>query len=190
MNTDTSTGLAGTTVQTSPKLVWFRRILSLFIIYHLVAVVFMPNPDNALVEKMKPVFKAYWMGLEFGSQWNFFAPEPGPSPLFIQYEIFDKNNFLIVADRLPSYPDDYFFRDRQIRRLSLIRYVFQDDNKIYAIILPWLCRQYPDAESVTLKKTMLKIPSMIEVAMGERKFYDENGSQTRPLGTMTCEGRR
>jgi hypothetical protein len=167
-----------------------KRIFSIFIIYHLIAVLIAANPNHYLAKKIQTVFMPYWMAFEFASQWNFFAPEPGPAPIFIKYELFNAQGETIIADQMPSYPDDFFFRDRQIRRLNVVRYLMKDDSKVYSIFIPWLCRQYPEAETIKLKKYMHRIPSAMEIQNQERVFGDEIGAIEYPMPEVYCEGRR
>ncbi len=172
------------------KLNWFRRCLTVFIFYHLTAILLAPNSDHYLGEQLKPYFEPYWLGLELGGRWNFFAPEPGPVPGFIYFEIFDSHHQSILSDRMPTYPDHYFFRDRQIRRLSLIRAIIGDDQNIITILVPWLCRNHPEADHISLKKAFMAIPNILEVKRKERTLYDESTLQEVELGTFNCEGRR
>ncbi len=96
-------------IRIKTPLLWVRRGLTLFILYHLSAMLVSQNSDHYLADRLKPYFMPYWQLLEFGSEWNFFAPEPGPAPLFLKYEIYDSNGILSSTDQLPHYPDDFFF---------------------------------------------------------------------------------
>jgi hypothetical protein len=169
---------------------WKRRLISVFIIYHLMAALIAANPEHYLAQKAKPWVIHYIMAFEFGSQWNFFAPEPGPAPIFIQYELMDAQGQSLLASQIPNYPDDFFLRDRQIRRLNVARYLMREENKIYSIFVPWLCKSYPDAEVVKIKRIQWTIPSPMDIQNGSRFFGDDIGASIAPLQDVYCEGRR
>lgn len=186
LNTNTS----GINNAASIRMIWLKRFLNLFLVYHLTAILVAPNLDHYLAQKLKPFFMPYWNLMEFGSQWNFFAPEPGPAPIFLRYEVYGKNGELITEDQMPKFPDDYFFRDRQIRRLNIVRYLMRDDQKVYSLFVPWLCRTFPDAEYIKLKKRMMKLPTVIEIQNKERTFADDRDTQEWKLSDVSCDGRR
>src|SRR6476469_7797231 len=92
-----------------------KAFLSLFLVFHLSAVVLAPNCQTYLGKVAAPLFEPYLNFFEFMASWSFFAPDPGPPPVFIEWESVDKNSTTLESNRWPILPNPYFFRERQNR---------------------------------------------------------------------------
>ncbi len=66
----------------------------------------------------------------------------------------------------------------------------RDDQKIYSLFAPWVCRNHPEADFIKIKKVMFKLPSVLEIQNKTRTFSDARDAQEWSLGEVSCEGRR
>jgi hypothetical protein len=72
-------------------LVYMKFGLSVAIVFQLFCVCFAPNRNAYLRNRFSSFTDPYTNFMGLASTWSFFAPDPGPPPLYIEYEIFGKN---------------------------------------------------------------------------------------------------
>ena len=150
-----------------------KCLLSVFIVYHLYAVVLSPNSGNYLGSKSSPLFGFYVNLFGLMTSWSFFAPDPGPPPLFVEWELLNKEGKSLGLGRWPQLPDPYFLRERQNRRIQAARTMVESDVRAEKMMVPYLCSKNLEASSVRLWSIMYPVPTLIEVANGTRKIGDQ-----------------
>jgi hypothetical protein len=124
---------------------------------------------------------------ELSSGWSFFAPEPGPPPVYIEWEKLAKDGRLIETGRWPDVKDPYFFRDRQNRRIAAARYMINGDSRADRMLTPYLCAQEPKAHAIRLWRLVAGIPGLFEVTGGTRTIYDEKALERNALSMSFCD---
>lgn len=147
--------------------------LSMFVCFHLASMFLTPNWQNYLGDRASTVLTPYVNFFELTGNWSFFAPDIGPPPIFLEWEIFDKKRKLIEHDRWPPPPEAFFLRERQNRRISAVRFMLAAENRAGRMMTPYLCRKNPNATSVRLSKVLYRLPPF---AWGKRS----GGSQVEP----------
>jgi hypothetical protein len=165
----------------------FKIGLSLYILYHLYGVALAPNSQTYLGLRSAPFVEAYLGTFEFMSTWGFFAPEPGPPPIYVEWTLLDKNGNSLQEDRFPPSPDTFFIRERQNRRNSIVRFLSVDDTRIEKTLIPYLCRQNPGAVSVRTWRIAYSIPSPLEVTQQSRTLKDSVGQDKHWVGHSFCK---
>jgi len=163
-----------------------KRLISAFLIFHLLGVLTAPNRSSFLTGSLAPVYQPYLNLLGLASTWAFFAPEPFYAPIHIDYKIERKNGMPVTA-RFPEADNPYFFRDRFNRRISLARFVLATEGNLKGMFVHYLCAQYPDLQSVQLWSVMATVNSLQQVQKEGRKITDPAELQTQVLGTHYCE---
>ncbi|WFB37786.1 hypothetical protein P3T73_08440 [Kiritimatiellota bacterium B12222] len=84
---------------------------SLFIVWHVAAMVIGPGPGSYLMSKVYPVWRPYLRLLHLENYWAFFAPEPSAGK-WVRYVIEDDHgnlHFFKLAEELDR-NDPLFFR--------------------------------------------------------------------------------
>jgi hypothetical protein len=160
--------------------------LSVFIFFHLTAVIIAPNGRSYLGGVVGPWIEPYVNALELVSSWNFFAPDPGPPPIQVVYEIHGKDQELVQEGKFPEAGDPFFFRDRQNRRIAAARFMISAQDRLEKVMVPYLCKSVPGAQAVRLGKRMHSIPSLQEVAEGKRSIGDALEAKTEWVSTTYC----
>jgi hypothetical protein len=145
----------------------FKVGLTAFIIYHLYAVLLVPNNQNYLGFKSAPWINPYVSFFEFVTAWGFFAPEPGPPPIFVDWELMDQEGKLLETGRWPSYPNPFFWGERQSLRLNLGRFMAMNDARAEQMLSPYLCKQNPRAVSVQLWRSFYNLTPMVSAIHGQ-----------------------
>jgi hypothetical protein len=136
-----------------------------------------PVPESGPAKAITPYLQKYLYFFEFTPNWNFFAPDPGPPPIFADYELLDRDGRVVKTGHWPESPNPYFFTDRQSRRVAMARFVIATPENEERVMLPWLCRTKgehgEDVNSVRLWRTAYKVPTLEEFKSKERKPASE-----------------
>ena len=164
-----------------------RSFLTLFIGFHLFAIVLAPHPQSYLTGRALPVIGPYIKFFEFATSWGFFAPDPGPPPIFMEYELFGKTGTEIGRGRWPDYPDPYFFEDRQMRRIQYARFLLQQYSRVEKGFVPYLCKLNPAAASIRLWRVSYPIPSAEDVVQGKREIGDQKTLEREAISRVFCD---
>jgi hypothetical protein len=163
-----------------------RAILSVALLFQLAVVFIGPNKETYHGLLFAPVLEPAFNALEFGPNWSFFAPDPGPAPIRLEWEIVDDNDQVVRTGYFPEEGYPYFINERQTRRVALARFFYFSDERHLNVWSSWICRSNPDANSVRLWKAIGKIPNLFKVQAGEEKIetpvYDERTS----VGNIFC----
>ena len=163
-----------------------RIATSMLLVFHLICLGVAPQRDSLLGNILGPFIDPYTQFLELEVSWSFFAPEPGPPPVFIEWEGLAKDGAVLSIGKFPESPDPYWIRERQNRRLLLARFMVLADHRTEGVMLPYLCRTLPNADSIRLWRTQYTIPEMRAVASGSRQIGDDFESQRRLTSHSFC----
>lgn len=167
-----------------------RAVLSV-VLFFLLGIIFIgPNQNSYHAYFLSPVLNPIFTGLEFGSPWSFYAPDPGGPSIRLEWEILDSKGEAIRTGYFPELRSPYFFNERQVRRLVFSRFLFISDDKYLNIGSSWLCRSNPDANSVRLWKSTAKVPDFYKVQTGEETIFGADFSERVSVGNAFCEDLR
>ncbi|MFZ9595258.1 MAG: hypothetical protein ACO3A2_04185 [Bdellovibrionia bacterium] len=83
------------------------------------------------------------------AEWGFFAPEPGFAAA-LEWEALNSAGQVIQQGTLPTSPDPYFFRERQNRRITVVRFMYGSSYRYEKMMVPYVCSQVPQAKSVQI----------------------------------------
>jgi len=161
--------------------------LSIVVLFQLLVVLVGPNQNTYLGQVTAPMLVPVLNALELGSSWNFFAPDPGPPPLQLEWELLGPGNRIVGTGVFPDQIDPFVIRERQNRRIALARFLFYSDERYLKIWGDYLCRTSPpEIEGVRLWKTLYTIPNLFEVQSGKRAVGDDVGMTRTSVGTHFC----
>ena len=163
----------------SSRTVWLKIGLSVFLIFHLFAVIIVPNSMNYLGLQTGPILERYVNFFELSQNWSFFAPEPGP-PVFVEWEILDAQGEPIEKTRWPALGSTY-------RKVSLAVFTSTTDEKVDQLMGSYLCRTNPKAGSVRIWRVISPAPTREEVAHGTRKIGDDAKLERQMITHSFCE---
>jgi hypothetical protein len=160
--------------------------LSLAIVFQLFCVCFAPNRNAYLRARFSGVTDPYTSVAGLASTWSFFAPEPGPPPIYIEYELFDHTGNLLRKSTYPDPQEKLFFSDRVLRRGASTQFLLSHPNYVLAMLVPYFCNLDSNVGSVRLNSVVYGIPSIQEVADGTRSIGDEADLHRKSLGFDFC----
>jgi hypothetical protein len=165
-----------------------RAFLSVALLFQLAIVLIGPNKETYHGFLLQPVLEPVFNIFEFGSNWSFFAPDPGPSPIRLEWEILDARGGVLRSDFFPKEGYPYWINERQTRRVSLARFFYFSDERHLSVWGDWICRSNPDAKGVRLWKAIGTLPNLFDVRTGEKTIasgadYGERAS----VGNVFCD---
>ncbi len=165
-----------------------KAVLSLGIAFHFFCVLLVPSGQNYVGYLVAPIVDPYVKMLSIGSTWGFFAPDPGPAPLYIEYELLDEVGQHLQKGRWPDDAQAPFFRERRVWRAILARGVASTPTGGEKLVGPYLCRLNPKAATIQMWSLEFGTPSLLDVRDGKRKVGDEIDQKRRYMGTAYCPG--
>ena len=173
-----------------------RILLSLFLVYHLIAVVLLPNPYSVVGRVFTPLFTTYASTLGMNTTWQFFSPNPMPHR-YLSYT-FSSSETAEEADKVIEGEDeDHYWppRDRsQIWRENYNRQVYHSvvttvlRDKTPTHLIPWLCQRHPGAVSISLYAHAKQLPSIERAKIEGKSIAEMAEIQDMNLGEFSCPG--
>ncbi len=163
-----------------------RLIISLWIVFHLFALVLGPNPQNYWGKTSGAVLEPYANFLGLVSTWSFFAPDPGPPPHYIEYEVYGKKQKILAEGEFPERKNPYFFQDRQNRRVTSARFMINQWERAEKMLVPYLCRKSAGAVRVRLWQVLHPIPTLWDVEQGKKIPNDPKDADRREISSTFC----
>lgn len=148
-------------------------VLSAWIVFHLAAVAMVPHSGHYLKTRLSPVMLPYLEMLGLAVPWRFFAPEPGPAPTYVDYELLNSAGEQIRRGEFPEHPDPYILRDRQNRRIGLTTFLVIQSSRIDTVLSAWFCRE-PGVHSVRLWRVVYPVAPIQAISSGKQKVDDRS----------------
>lgn len=163
-----------------------RIVLSIALLFQLLVVGLSPNLDSYFGQIIAPWIEPYASSLEMAANWNFFAPDPGPPPLFIEWEAFDTEGKVVASGAYPEKRDPFFLRERQTRRIGFARFLYFASDRLIPLWGDYACRTNPGAHGVRIWRVMQSVPNLFDVQKGARRIDDDLGIERSSAGTHFC----
>jgi hypothetical protein len=143
---------------------FLKALISIFIIYHLVVIIVLPNGFSYLGRVLHPFIVPYANTLGLNTTWNFFSPDPA-NTIFFEYSVrFEDEMGNPIKEPifgvLPKEKDQIITDSSQRRFLYAVRFLMLDKNRLELLFAPWLCRQYEGATRVSIKQVTQQIPNL------------------------------
>lgn len=161
--------------------------LSIVISFHLICAITVPSQGTYIASRVAWFAEPYMNFFELSSRWSFFAPDPGPPPFYIEYELLDQDGNSIAKSTFPEKESPYFLRERQNRRIAAARFMVGADERTHEGMAPYLCRSRAGVHSVRLWRVQEAIPALRDVARGEKEITTGDEIGRRWVAHSYCE---
>lgn len=141
-----------------------KVVLSLWIVFHLFHILILPNGSSYLGRSWGQFLLFYGNSAGLNSTWNFFSPDPAHT-MYLKFRIhFPEKEGLAVRDNiegtLPPEKEHIVIDSSRRRLLYAMRFLLLDQNRMNTLLGPWLCRQYPGADVISISHILHPIPSL------------------------------
>lgn len=168
-------------IKTTPR--WWLPTLSVFLLWHSVALLIGPMPSSYLMERVYPIFRPYMQTLHLTNPWGFFAPNPSAGR-FIRYSVIDaqgRSHAFPFTEVIPRSDPTYL----SLEKMSSV----MDKNKpsLLASVAQRLCRQHAALQPVRIEFTRMQLRRLTteEFERGARAL-DEARLKPVALPTQDC----
>ena len=149
---------------------WGKALLSLWLVYHLTAVVIVPNFNSLLGEMFGRFFIHYTNTLGISIPWQFFSPDPSVK-VYWQYSLDypDKEEGVIEREmelhQWPPSQSTQFFRASYYRKIYQSRMTSSTAETYHKLFIYWLCKKHPQALGINILTRFEPQPSLYETKL-------------------------
>jgi hypothetical protein len=166
-----------------------KAFLSLFIVFHIFAVVILPNPESIVNRVLSPIIVPYGSFLGVNTTWRFFSPNP--LVRLLVYEVFSRNADGVLEGKTYRYPrtlQEEGLRETFNRKFSNSMFMMARLEYITDVLRPSLCKWHPEAETIAISMTGRVLSSIEKTKFEGAKTRDELGTmQTQYLTDIHCK---
>lgn len=160
-----------------------KAVLSLFIAYHLLVILLIPNYTFFITEVLGKWIHPYANELGLNANWSFFAPNP-MAPAIVTYEP-EPPTRPPSRGLLPD-PRCCDFRQMKDRRLAFLALSFQFPS-VRGVLVDWMCRATPGAARLRVSRFTVPAPTLEEV-LGGASLNDLSRIKLLENEVLTCAG--
>jgi hypothetical protein len=143
-----------------------KVVLSLWALYHITAILVMPNLGSYLGRGIQPAIATYASTIGFNAGWNFFSPDPAHI-MYIRYIIHYGNEGSEEKEAVEAYfppeKNKGIFSITRQRELYAMRFMVIDPMRLKTLFGPWLCRQYPGSSYVEMEHVIETIAPLQQI---------------------------
>ncbi len=165
----------------------FQFLLSLFILFHLCAVLLFPNPSSILSRNLSFFFNDYGNLLGLNTTWQFFSPNPGAMK-YIDYDVIveKEDEFDIKNYQFPPQGSQRNLKPNHSRLFYFAVRMVSSGENISRFFIPYLCRKHPEATSIAIKTVEKRILPIERVKLAQDDLLDEEGDYRLPDQELSC----
>lgn len=170
-----------------------KLFLSLFGIYHLVVMLWMPNLGSFLGRELEPIIAPYGNVVGLNASWNFFSPDPAHT-MYLRYRVYFESPEGEELEEpieafIPETKEKPVRSFTKKRHLYAMRFMIMDPTRLETILGPWLCRQYPKASMIEMQHFVESVPPLQEARLFNEVPLQELSQQFQTFRVETrCQG--
>ena len=139
-----------------------KGLFSVWIVYHLVVMILMPNGSSFLVRRSQSYLLPYANSIGLNATWNFFSPDPAHTMYFnykVRFEDENGNETKPVFEGwFPPEKQAVIVDSSKRRFLYAVRFLLLDPKRLEVLFAPWLCREHPGSSKVIIQQITERIP--------------------------------
>ncbi len=165
-----------------------RWSLNAFLVFHVLGILLAPLGLNYIGHRMGPWMEPYLRTLQLASSWGFFAPDPGPPPMYLEFELEGEDGRWNEVHRWPHSAENYFLRERFIWNLAVSRHLINQGANVGEVFGPYVCKSFPKSEVIRFFAVSEDVPALVDIQSGKRKLGDLKVLDRRYLATVRCGG--
>lgn len=130
---------------------WVKVLLSLFIVFHLLAVLVLPNPNSILYRRL-PILVEYGNLLAINTTWRFFSPNPLIKT--VEYETYEYDDFYdVIKSESHLFPESVSGvggREAFNRTMNYAMIASSRADWAQELLGPLLCKKHPNADEIAI----------------------------------------
>lgn len=147
----------------------FKIILSVWIVYNIIVLMFMPNIGSYIGRLASKALVPYANVVGLNAGWNFFSPDPAHT-MYIRYTVFFENEMgesqkEPIEGFFPPEKNQKVLSEVKKRSLYAMRFMLVEPKRLKVFFGPWVCRQYPGATTVSVEAVIETVPFLDNVVL-------------------------
>lgn len=182
---------------TGPGVRIFKVLLSIFIAYHLAAMLVIPNVGSLIGQDVSRFFLPYVNFFDFNTVWQFFSPNV-TSTSYLQYQFSfpsgnsatepNDNGTTVEESPIHKFPPldgiGHPWDDSFGRQFSSLRFFLSVPDSFEKVFVPYLCRLSPNANGVWVQEINEKLPPIGRYL--HDGIHDQSERQEMPMQKFEC----
>jgi hypothetical protein len=169
-----------------------RSIRSIFLaavfIYLVSMMIVLGNGSSFLGRKLGFIYTPVANSIGLNTTWNFFSPDPAHT-MYLKYRILFKDEYgnekkEAIEKFFPADAEDNNFWPNHRRLTYVMRFLAIDSNRIQNFLVPWICKQNPEATDIQTEMLLYRIPALDVVSTLKQENYNEMLNQEQ-INQMT-----
>ncbi|WP_255489911.1 hypothetical protein [Bdellovibrio sp. KM01] len=169
-----------------------KILASIWIVYNICAIMVMPNVSSYFGRVASKFFGPYANQVGLNAGWNFFSPDPA-HPMYLKvvvnYPMAQNGAYrepLITAFPFAESEKTMPSLSRK-REWAVMRYMVMDPRRLRQVFGPWLCKQFPEAESIDMEHVIETLPLLDEaVSKSEVNLLDMSQERRAAKASVRC----
>ncbi len=145
-------------------------LLSIWIVFHGLALILMPSPQSILVDLYGRLFGPYLSQLGMNTTWNLFSPDPAQA-LYGQVQLihpkYETGEKVIL---FPKSAHGKMLNPLDQRGLYFFRYMMLDPKRMEEFLVPWFCKSDEKPREVWIQVHRLWVPPLKDLVLQEEPF--------------------
>lgn len=168
------------------KNLFFKICVSVFLVYHLSAIIVMPNQSSFVGRTLSPYFSKYSNQLGLSYDWSFFAPEP-TDPLHLKVGFIDFGSRDTVWNmQVPPLGPQFDINPNSRRKTEQVRRMLMDVSLLKEFARH-LCLKRRSTKYVVIATFAEKIALFDHFLLLGQDLAPNQTVETQPERTFDCE---
>jgi hypothetical protein len=160
-----------------------KILLSLFLVFHVIAIFVLPNPDSILYREWQNVIATYGSTIGMNTTWRFFSPNPSLST--VEYEVV-KSGHEPEKFRYPASVEQVGSREAFNRLMNFAIFMAASRETLERFLHPYICKMHPDAEQIAYYIITNKFPTIENAQLRASSREDLSIKSRNPAGEFDC----
>lgn len=172
----------------SPGRLILKVFLSLWLCYHVLVMLVVPNPSSFVIRYLGSGITAYANQLMINTGWGVFAPDPA-APSYVEYSVyFDQDSEQrTIHGAIPIDKEKLSWQPNRRREFYFMVYLISNPERAEKVLIPWLCEQHPRARKVKARLVGAEIRSLDQVLLGSEKTSSLKRQKKSPAIRGYCQ---
>jgi hypothetical protein len=167
-----------------------KAVLSAALVFHLVAILVLPNPESVIYRSLEKVLVPYGNFLGLHTTWRFFSPNP--QMRFLEYEALGFNDQGDISysyrARFPEKGKDVISRESFNRMMNFAMIVSGRPDLQRSILKPVLCARNSKAETIYLYNLGHQIENIERARLSGGPREAISTLDRIEVGSFKCQG--
>ena len=161
-----------------------RILFTLFLGFHVFAILVMPNSNSILGRKLGPFIAPYANMVGMYASWEFFSPDP-TQPFYFNYAIYFENDEGEelndpIEGSFPEWKTERTLSPNKMRLKYALRFFSFTNEGIVNAFISYLCRQNPSATRIKVRSVFEVVPSL-DKAQIQSWNLEDNRVKDQPI---------